>query len=371
MRAFFLLALFFLFKITDSHAQVANTGLMDTTSQNKIGKISLGAYIDAYYGRTFNSLKNEDVPYMSNMTDNNNIGINLAYIDVRYQSERLRARFTPGYGSYVTVNYALEPLGFKNIIEANVGLKLSKKKEIWLDFGVFGSPYTNESCVSKDHLAYTRSLAPEYVPYYLAGAKLNYVLNSKWSFYLYVLNGWQQIKDLNQGKSVATQVEFRPSDKHLINWNTYVGDESSAIRPNYTTRYFSDVYWIYNPNGKLSMTACAYLGLQKKNTLGVNSSHLWWTANCIARYSFNKTASITGRVEYFSDPDQIMVTNAYSPALPFQCWSTSLGYNLKLWDQALFRIEARQFFSDANIFKTETGGSQSNTWITTNLTAWF
>ena len=130
MRSFFLLALFFLFKATEGQAQVANTGLMDTTSQNEIGKISFGAYIDAYYGRTFNSLKTEDVPYMSNMTENNNISINLAYIDVRYQSERLRARFTPGFGSYITVNYALEPLGFKNIIEANVGLKLTKKNKI-------------------------------------------------------------------------------------------------------------------------------------------------------------------------------------------------------------------------------------------------
>ncbi|NJN00112.1 MAG: outer membrane beta-barrel protein, partial [Phormidesmis sp. RL_2_1] len=51
--------------------------------------------------------------------------------------------------------------------------QLFKNKQIWLDAGVFGSPYTNESAISKDHLMYTRSFAPEYVPYYLAGVKLS------------------------------------------------------------------------------------------------------------------------------------------------------------------------------------------------------
>jgi hypothetical protein len=203
-------------------AQVVNTATMDTIGFAYQGKITVEGYIDTYYAYNFNKPAGKNQPYFVSMARDREVNINLAYIDVKYSSSRLRARFVPGFGTYINANYAAEKGSLKNIVEGSIGIRLWPKKNIWVDAGVFGSPYTNESAISKDHLAYTRSLAAEYVPYYLTGVKLTIPLAAKVNAYLYLLNGWQQIQDQNDKLSVGTQLEYRPNEYLLLNWNTYI-----------------------------------------------------------------------------------------------------------------------------------------------------
>jgi hypothetical protein len=269
----------------DLKAQVTNTGLVDTSGGVKINKLAIGGYLDAYYGISSEKNGSNTVPYFVNMSRNNELNINLAYVDIRYTDSNFRVRFVPGFGTYMNANYANEQGTLKHIVEGSVGFRLSKKRNIWLDAGVLGSPYTNESAVSKDHLMYTRSIAPEYVPYYLSGVKLSFPLSKKTIAYLYLLNGWQQIIDQNDSKSIGTQVEYRPTDKLLINWNTYIGDERSSITPNYRLRFFSDVYAIFTPNEKWMYTSCVYVGNQRVASLNETKNQTWWQANVIGKYN--------------------------------------------------------------------------------------
>jgi hypothetical protein len=352
--------------------QITNTATMDTSGGIRIGKLAIGGYLDTYYGYNFNRPASGDVPYFVSMARHNEANINLAAIDVRYTTERLRSVLVVGFGSYVNANYAAEPGSLKNLIEARVGVKPFKRKEIWIDFGVLGSPYTNESAISKDHMMYTRSFAPEYVPYYLAGAKISVPLGKKVNGYLYLLNGWQQIMDANSGKSVGTQIEWRVGKKSLLNWNTYVGDERSAAAPNNRMRYFTDVFWIFNPDGKFSLTSCAYIGIQQRvDSLGTSSHKYWWQANVIGRYSFTPKISLSGRFEYFSDPNSVQITSI-NPMGGFSSYSAGLCFNLKLFDNAMFRLEGRHFFAEKNVYQSESGTPRSQmTWLVGNVTLWF
>lgn len=169
-KIFFLLSLLF---PGLGYSQVINTATLDTTDFNFEGKVRVEGYLDVYWGYDFTKPADGNRPYFVSMSRHNEITVNLAYIDVKYSSSRLRARFVPGFGSYINANYATEPGTLKNIVEASAGVRMFKDKNIWIDGGVLGSPYTNESAISKDHLAYTRSFAPEYVPYYLSGVKLS------------------------------------------------------------------------------------------------------------------------------------------------------------------------------------------------------
>ncbi len=158
-----------------ANAQVSNTGMVNVYDSAAKGKITVGAYMDVYYGFDFNRPSEFERPYCVSSPRHNEININLAYADFKYINDNVRAHFVPGFGNYINSNYAAEKGTLKNIVEANAGVKLSKKKDIWLDVGVLPSPYTNESAISKDHLMYTRSFAPEYVPYFLTGVKLSTV----------------------------------------------------------------------------------------------------------------------------------------------------------------------------------------------------
>lgn len=353
-------------------AQVSNSGLMDTIGGERIKNVTVGGYIDAYYGFNFSKPVSADNAYFVSMNRHNEVNINLAFIDIRYQSERVRARFVPGFGTYVNANYAAEDGSLKNIVEGSVGYKLIPNKEIWIDAGVLGSPYTNESAISRDHLMYTRSFAPEYVPYYLSGVKLSAPLNKKWNAYLYVLNGWQQIRDQNSQKAIGTQIEYRPNSKHLLNWNTFIGDERSAVAPNNRMRYFTDVFWIYNPEGKFSITSCAYVGMQQREDSSNNlNNNVWWQANFIGRYTFSDKLSLSGRVEYFADPSSVQIT-PITGVNGFQASSAGLCANFQLANNLLLRFEGRQFFSTENMFVSESGNpNRTATWLISNVTVWF
>lgn len=347
-------------------AQVINTATMDTTAFDYKGKFSVEGYLDTYFAYDFNQPADGNRPYFVSMARHNDFTINLAYIDVKYSSSRLRARFVPGFGTYMNTNYVAEPGTLKNIVEASAGIKLWPKRAIWLDVGVFGSPYTNESAISKDHLAYTRSFAPEYVPYYLSGVKLTLPLSQKVNAYLYLLNGWQQIQDVNSGKAIGTQMEYRPNNYWLLNWNTYLGNESSARRPAFGMRYFTDVFFIYN-KGKWSATGCAYIGHQQRNGL---QNGVWWQANLVGRYNLTEKLSVTGRIEYFNDPEQIQITSL-TGANGFSSYSSSLGANIKLATNILVRFEGRTFFADKPQYLRDEVNVIDSNMLVSNVTIWF
>ncbi len=352
-------------------AQVVNTGVMDTTDVKVKGKFVVEGYIDAYYGYDFSKPTSKERPYFVSSARHNEMNINLAYVSVKYTSERVRARFAPGFGSYINANYAAEQGVLKNIVEGNVGVKLFKNKEIWLDFGVLGSPYTNESAISKDHLMYSRSFAPEYVPYYLSGAKLSVPLGKKVNFYLYLINGWQQIRDVNDSKSIGTQLEYRPNENLLVNWNTYIGNENSEVRPDFGNRYFTDVYFIYS-KGKFSGTSCFYVGAQEtKLPTGSAETQLWYNANIICKYNFTPKVSLSGRLEYFDDQKSVQIS-PINPVNGFSSSSASLCVNYAIEENVLFRLESRSFFSNKNVYQNASGNPVSNSQLLIgSVTVWF
>lgn len=342
------------------YGQVVNTATIDTASFDIKGKVTVEGYVDAYYAYNFNK-PGKDQPYFVSMARNNEVNINLAYIDLRYSSSRIRARLVPGFGTYMNSNYAAERGTLRNVVEGSVGVRLTKSKNIWIDAGVFGSPYTNESAISKDHLAYTRSFAAEYVPYYLSGVKVSIPLSSKLNAYLYALNGWQQIEDTNNKMSAGTQLEYRPNDNLLFNWDTYLGEEHSASDTIQGPRYFTDLYVIYN-KGRFSATSCVYIGRQRGS--------VWWQANIIARYNLTGKLSVTGRVEHFDDPRSVQIV-PITGVKGFSTNGSSLGLNYKVTDNMLVRLEGRTLFSDENVFLRDKQPVNNSTTVTSNITIWF
>lgn len=339
---------------------------IDTTATGNKSRFTIGGYIDAYWGFDFNKPETGDRPYFVSMARHNEMNINLAYLDLSYSSSRVRARFMPGFGTYMNSNYANEPGTLKYLVEANVGVLLFKEKKIWLDAGVLSSPFSPESAISKDQFVYTRSLASENVPYYLSGVKVTLPLSRKLNAYFFLLNGWQQIQDVNSAKAIATQIEFRPTENLLLNWNTYFGNEQSAARPEYHMRYFSDFYFIYK-GGKWDAKGCLYSGIQK---IDGQDNAPWWQINLIGRYHFNKSLSVSGRVEYFNDKNEVL--NVPITSMPgFTIASSSLGLDYRITDNVMFRAEWRTFLSESDVYLRNNREVNNSNLLISNLTFWF
>jgi hypothetical protein len=102
-----------------------------------------------------------DNHFYFNHNRHNEFNLNLGFVKLGLEHSKYRANLALQTGTYSNDNYSAEPGLLKNIFEANVGLSLNKKNNLWIDAGVFASHIGFESAISTDNLTMTRSLLAE------------------------------------------------------------------------------------------------------------------------------------------------------------------------------------------------------------------
>jgi hypothetical protein len=357
--------LFILLLVTHAFGQDNDTLRKDSVT---IKSFQFHMGFDWYYAINPGESKATKIPFFVSFAQNRALQQNLIYADIKWDRKRFRAHVVPALGTFMEQNSSAEKGIFRNLLEANIGVKPYKSRDIWLDAGILGSPYTNENPFSQEHLTLTRSLAAEYVPYYLAGARASWQINRYWKTCLFLLNGWQQIKDVNTAKSLGTQIEYKPNIRDVFNWNTYIGKEGISGQLNYGTRYFTDIFWTHGFTERFSLASCAFAGIQKNST----TTDVWWQGNIALRFSTHKFGSLSIRSEYVHDPKNVVVAQQI-PGNGFQSYAHSVGYAYHLLKSMLLRLEYRRLQSARGyLFLTSDGVPQSHIDLfTTALTFWF
>ncbi len=210
----------------------------------------LSGFIDIYYSYDFGKPSNHERPsFFYNYNKHNELNLNLGYLKVGYAKNNLRGNLALMAGTYAHYNLAGEQGLLKNVFEANVGAKISRNRNLWLDVGIMPSHIGFEGAESKDCWTLSRSLMAENSPYYEAGVKLSHTSkNSKVYIAALYLNGWQRIQKIsgNQTPAFGTQVTIKPNPKFTFNWSTYLGNElPDSVRQ---WRYFNNFFAQYSTN---------------------------------------------------------------------------------------------------------------------------
>jgi len=318
----------------------------DTT---QIPKLAISGYLEAYYLRDFNNPIGNTRPgfvYSHNRT--NEVNINLALLKATYETTNTRANLALGVGTYMNANYSAEPGVLKNIYEANAGVRLSKKHNLWIDAGIFSSHLGFESAIGKDNWTVTRSIFADNSPYFETGAKISYTSASGKLFLSgLVLNGWQRIQRLD-GSSLPAfghQLVYKPTDKWTINSGSFIGsDKADSVRQ---MRYFHNLYAIYQVNEKLGITFGFDIGAEEK-AKGSSTYNLWYTPVLIARYATTERFSLTARGEYYNDKHGVIVSTG--TAQGFQTFGYSLNADYAILPNVLWRTELRNLTNKDAIF---------------------
>jgi hypothetical protein len=310
-------------------AQIANTGFADSTGGVRLGnaQLALGASIDVY--RTFSRTDREEITGLVSSSRLNEWNVNLALLDVRFRLDRVRGRLIPGFGTYMERNYAP---GEPRLLEGNVGFRPFPRSDLWIDIGILGSPFTNETPIARDHLMYTRSLSAEYVPYFLSGARASLPFGKRITAYAYWVNGWQQVRDQVKGSAGLVQIEYRPHSTWLLNLNAFTGREQHATAGSTAPRHFLDFYCIHDNARGTRLTGSAYAGLQ--------SGDAWQQANLIVERTLRSRLSASLRAEWFRDPAGVVLPTALT-APDRGLFGYALGLRLPIEDHVLVRAEYR------------------------------
>jgi len=348
---------FFLFLFPSLHCSPVNsqTAINDSSQQS----LTISAYGEFYYSydfsRPFNSEKSN---FVYSHKRHNEISANLIYVKANYKKQNYRANLGAMVGTYTEYNLASEPTWAQFIYEANAGMKLSQKYNLWLDIGIMPSHLGFESAVGGDCWNLTRSLLAEGSPYYEAGAKLSYTSkNEKLYASFLLLNGWQRIRKptaISDLPSIGFQVQYKPKDRWILNYGNFIGsaqpDSLNALR------HFHNVYIQYESPKKWGLILGFDLGIDKYNP---TDYRLWYSPVVILRYKWTSCWSAAARLEYYFDKQGIIFPTL-SPN-GFQTFGASLNQDYKINNHIKFRLEYKYLQSKDAIFNNQNERNHSIT----------
>ena len=335
------------------------------TIQSQKPILSLSGYLDVFYVYDFNEpITDYRQPFLFNHNRHNEFNLNLGFIKFTIENSNYRANLSFQSGTYVNDNYAAEPNSLKNIAEANIGISLNNKNNLWLDAGVFASHIGFESAISMDNWNLTRSILAENSPYFLSGVKLTYIPNDNLELAALVCNGWQRIKRLqgNSLPSFGTQVKYTATDLFTLNWSTFIGtDDPDSTR---RMRYFNNFYGQFQISEKFGLIAGFDIGMQQRSKN--NSTYdTWLSPVIIGQLILNKNWKTAIRAEYYQDKTGIIIPTGTTNG--FKTSGISINVDYAKTENILVRIEARWLNSLDKIFISSNSLINNNYFVGTSV----
>jgi Putative beta-barrel porin-2, OmpL-like. bbp2 len=332
---------------------------------DSLGKLTFSGYGEMYYSYDIsNPRNNEKANFIYNHKRHNELNVNLIVAKANYVSNNTRATLGIMAGNYAQYNLSFEPSWAQFISEANIGVKLSKKHNIWLDAGIMPSHIGFESAISSDCWTVTRSILAENSPYYETGVKATFI-NKKENLTLafLVVNGWQKIKkpDGFQSPSFGMQLNYKPSQNVILNYSNFIGtnkaDSLQAIRT------YHNFYIQYEPKNKIGFLAGFDVGTDKYNPTNYG---VWFSPVLIVKYAISDKLKIALRSEYYNDKNQTIIeTNTMNG---FQIWGVSSNLDYKINNKIDCRFEGKMYSAKDKIFANI---ANENYAVTTNMTIKF
>lgn len=326
-------------------------------------------YLEPYWGYDFGQPASNNRPaYFCSYNRHNEVNLNLGLVKVNYTNPKLRASFGLMSGTYANANMQNEPGVLKNIYESFVGVKLSSKKKLWLDAGIFSSHIGFESAKGIECWNLSRSLLADNSPYFETGIKVSYESkNEKWLFSGLVLNGWQRIQRVQgiQTPALGHQITYK-AKKVTVNSSSYAGIE--LVNSNKVMRYFHNFYAKLVLTKKVGLIAGFDIGAQQNNE-SAKKLNFWYSPVGIFRFTFNSKSKIAARIEYFNDKHSVIIPTQNS--LPYRSWGYSFNYDYQLSENALWRLEFRTLTSYDTIFSTMNNWTNSNYFAVSSLAIQF
>ncbi|RYD53044.1 MAG: porin [Sphingobacteriales bacterium] len=359
----FLLATAFSIPSLVSHAQ-------STDSTTTPSPLRISGYVEAYYSYDFARPETHiRQPFLYSYNRHNTVNLNLGYVKAAYDNGRVRGTLALMAGTYANDNMAAEPGVLKNVFEANAGVKISRRKNVWIDAGILPSHIGWESAIGKDCPNLTRSLSADNTPYFETGARLSYTTdNGRWYMSGMILNGWQRIERVsgNNTPAFGHQLTFKPNSRVTLNSSSFIGSDKPDS--NRRMRYFHDLYGQFAVSEKLSLTLGFDIGAEQ-NAKGSSDYHTWYSPNIIAYYKPTANWGIGLRGEYYNDPGGVIIGTGTPNG--FQTLGYSVNLDRTITSNAVWRIEARGFNSKDAIFQQDGSPSQNNFFLTTALAVSF
>jgi len=240
----------------------------------------------------------------------------------------------------------------------SVGLSIGQDGDIWQAYGVLNLPVSPSKYlqfragkiatllgieVGEDVLNPNLGVGYQDIflePFTETGVELDVKLSSKWDAELRVSNGWDQVTDVNQSKTIVGRLGLTPDDKTLIALAGYFGPEQPRNNVNERTGLNLAA------SRKLTSVATVELQLdygQEAHAAADSGTAKWAAAGMWLMYDIVPAATLALRGDYMNDRDGARTSGVLGfPVNDGQrVGSATATLNVKYWDHALLRPEIR------------------------------
>jgi hypothetical protein len=324
----------------------------DTSAVSKPKPLTFSFYAEAYSVYDFYRPENGNRPgFFKNFDRHGELSVNLCVVKASYAKGAVRANLALATGTYMESNYETEPGILGHLLEANLGVRLDKSGQWWLDAGVMPAHIGFESNLGKYNWALTHSIVTDNSPLYQTGVKLGYSTEKgDWQFAILGLNGWQRIH-VPAGYSVAhlgTQITYKPNDRLTLNHSAFFGSETPDTARLF--RQYHNLYGIFQLDPKLGLTVGFDIGWQEKSSHG-KGLNAWLSPVAIMRYQPTDKWAMSLRAEYYGDPVGVVVATGTPNG--FRTRGMSLNVDYAPLGILLLRLEGRLLKSRDPIFPYE------------------
>jgi Putative beta-barrel porin-2, OmpL-like. bbp2 len=328
-------------------------------AQDTTRAVVFGAFVDTYYAWDANGAAAGDFdrPYVTQPARQDEFNVNLAFVEARLTGPRVRGRLALQAGTAVQANYAGEPRTgavagpdlSRLIQEAVVGVRVAPP--LWVDAGVYFSHIGQESWISAQNPTYTRSLIAEFSPYYEAGVKATWTVTPRLTAQLDLLNGWQDIADVNRDRAVGVRLEYAVTPRLSIGYDNFIGNVAPDTAPS-QPRVFNEVLAAWT-DGATQLWLTFDYGVQRRAPAPGNST--WFGGAAVVRRAVSRKVALAGRLEDYEDGDGVVVTTAAPGG--YRVAGASLGVDVSPEAGVLWRTEVRALAARAALFPLRAAGA--------------
>lgn len=345
------------------------------------GAFTLSGYAEAFYQWNFNQPANGVTDFRGFDNRHNSFTLANVALDARWDFKRVSGRVAfqvghtpstyylaePGRGGGAATNRTNAEL-WKYLQQANVGYLLPVGPGVTLEAGLFLSPIGPEAIQVKENWNWSRSNLFFGLPFYHAGVRASVPLGERWILSVGGYNGWNNVVDNNDPKSLAVQATYSVPKKLAASVLYFGGIErnrGAAEGPAWRHLFDAHVTWLVTE--RLSLLVHGNAGLEP-NALGT----AWWAAGALyARVQALDWLFVVARADVFTESvparGQALFWNA-----PWMA-SQTLTVDLRPHPQVSARLEYRHDEAGANVFFGLSGRPTQprQDTLTVGLTTWF
>lgn len=307
--------------------------------------------VDTYYSLNFNRPDSAANQLRNFDTQANRPALSMARLSVERQTGMFGFRVDVGTGRGYNVFHATEvDLGngvWRHIPQAYVSFRPFKGRAVQIDAGKF---YTSAGAELTDtHLNwnYSRSLLFANGPYYHMGVRTSVPVTSKWTTGFQLVNGWNNLKDLNDGKTFGFTNSYAFNKKVSIFNTVYVGPEKIGTTEGW--RQFVDTVVNFTPSDKIAFYLNYDYGTEK--AFGGGSRNQFQGLAGAFRYQLASKWAVAARAEWYGDRDGFITGQSQN----LNEFTTTLEY--RPIDYTVLRLEYRRDGSDQPFFDRRSDGA--------------